>query len=147
VCELEQLDREHELDQQHLRRHDPDYPGLRDLGRGELVKGGQRVVLGAWLAMIVLATVRHVSDPNVKGLPPPSFFLGSGVLYTMFYGGAAFAPSLFGTLAVGTIVAAVAKPYIDARGAIPKSGPIFQLATLLDGISGTMTPTTQGVKP
>lgn len=120
-------------------------PDVADHG-GHGMKGGQRVVLGAWLAMIVLATVRHVSDPNVKGLPPPSFFLGSGVLYTMFYGGAAFAPGLFGTLAVGTIVAAVAKPYIDAKGAIPKSGPIFQLAGLLDGISGTMTPTTQGAK-
>jgi hypothetical protein len=111
------------------------------------VNGGQRVVLGAWLAMIVLATVRHVSDPSQGGLPPPSSFVASGVLYTMFFGAAGFAPGLFGTLAVGTIVAAVLKPYVDAKGAIPNSGPIFQLSNLLGQISGQVTPTspsTQG---
>lgn len=106
---------------------------------------GQRVVLGAWLAMIVLATVRHVSDPTQGGLPPPSSFVSSGVLYTMFFGAAGFAPGLFGTLAVGTIVAAVLKPYVDARGAIPNSGPIFQIAGLLDQVSGKpATSSTQG---
>jgi hypothetical protein len=100
------------------------------------VNRGQRVVLGAWLAMVVLATVRHVSDPSQGGLPPPSAYVGSGVLYTMFFGAAGFAPSLFGTLAVGTIVAAVLKPYADSRGIIPNSGPIFQVASLLDQASG-----------
>ena len=106
------------------------------------MNGGQRVVLGAWLAMIVLATVRHVSNPSAGGLPPPSSFVASGVLYTMFFGAAGFTPGLFGTLAVGTIVAAVLKPYVDAKGAIPNSGPIFQLAGLLDSISGAAGPTT-----
>jgi hypothetical protein len=101
------------------------------------MRGGQRVVLGAWLAMIVLATVRHISDPSQGGgLPSPSSFVASGVLYTFFYGGAAFAPGLFATLAVGTIVAAVLKPYADARGVIPNSGPIFQVTNLLDQVSG-----------
>lgn len=101
---------------------------------------GQRVVLGAWLAMIVLATVRHVSNPSQGGLPPPSSYLGSGILYSMFFGAAGFAPGLFGTLAVGTIVAAVLKPYVDAKGAIPSSGPIFQLSSLLDQVSGAVAP-------
>jgi hypothetical protein len=111
------------------------------------VNGGQRVVLGAWLAMVVLATVRHVSDPSQGGLPPPSAYVGSGVLYTMFFGAAGFAPALFGTLAVGTIVAAIFKPYADARGIIPNSGPIFQISSLLDQVTGTppaSTTSTQG---
>lgn len=112
------------------------------------MNGGQRVVLGAWLAMIVLAVVRRVSDPSQGGgLPPPNSFIGSGVLYTMFYGGAGFAPSLFGTLAVGTIVAAALKPYADARGVIPQSGPIYSLGKLIDQASGNLNPqttTTQG---
>lgn len=112
---------------------------------------GQRVVLGAWLAMIVLATVRHVSNPSQGGLPSPSSFIASGVLYTMFFGAAGFAPGLFGTLAVGTIVAAVLKPYIDSKGAIPNSGPIFQLANLLDSVGGAVggpaTTSTQGATP
>lgn len=107
------------------------------------MNGGQRVVLGAWLAMIVLATVRHVSDPAVGGLPPPSNFIASGVLYTMFFGAAGFAPGLFGTLAVGTIVAAALKPYVDSKGIIPNSGPIFQLTSLLDQFAGATT-TTKG---
>lgn len=106
---------------------------------------GQRVVLGAWLAMIVLATVRHVSDPAAGGgLPPPNAYIASGVLFTMFYGGSTFAPGLFGTLAVGVIVAAVLKPYVDAKGAIPNSGPIFQLSNLLGSLSGQTKPATGG---
>lgn len=108
------------------------------------MNGGQRVVLGAWLSMIVLATVRHVSDPaQGGGLPPPSGYLASGVLFTMFYGAAGFAGTLFGTLAVGVVVAAIVKPYADSRGAIPNSGPIFQLSNLLDSISGKPAGTTQ----
>jgi hypothetical protein len=107
------------------------------------VKGGQRVVLGAWLAMIVLATVRHVADPSSGGgLPPPNSYVASGVLFTMFYGGSSFAPTLFGTLAVGVVVAAVLKPYVAGKTTIPNSGPIFQLATLLDSLSGTKAATT-----
>lgn len=98
---------------------------------------GQRVVLGAWLSMIVLATVRHVSDPKSGGgLPPPPAYVSSGILFTMFYGGSSFASGLFGTLAVGVVLAAIVKPYADAKGAIPNSGPIFQLSKLVDSISG-----------
>lgn len=109
------------------------------------MNGGQRAVLGSWLAMVVLATVRHVSDPSQGGgLPPPAAYVASGVLFTMFYGAAGFASGLFGTLAVGVVVAAVVKPYADNRGAIPNSGPIFQLSNLLDSISGKPAGTTQG---
>lgn len=102
---------------------------------------GQRVVLGAWLGMIALATLRSVSSP-AGGLPQPSSFVGSGVLFTMFYAGAGFAPSLFGVLAAGVVVAAVFRPYLDANGAIPQSGPIFQLSNLVAGISGPASPST-----
>lgn len=108
---------------------------------------GQRVVLGAWLAMIVLATVRHVSDPSTTNtLPPANNYIASGVLFTMFYGGSSFAPSLFGALSIGVVLAAVVKPYATSRGAIPQSGPIFQLANLLDSLSGTKT-TAAGAAP
>lgn len=105
---------------------------------------GQAVVLGAWLAMIALATLRQATDPSKGGLPPPSTFLGSGVLFTMFYGGASFAPSLFGVLSVGVVVAAVFKPYANAAAgaAIPQSGPIYQLSNLLDGLANTTAPAT-----
>jgi hypothetical protein len=98
---------------------------------------GQRVVLGSWLAMIVLATVRHISDPSKGGgLPAPPAYVSSGILFTMFYGGSSFAPGLFGALSVGVVLAAIVKPYADAKGAVPNSGPIFQLAKLVDSISG-----------
>lgn len=112
------------------------------------MNGGQRVVLGSWLALVVLTVVRKAADPSQGGgLPPPSAFIGSGILMSLFYGGAGFAPSLFGTLAVGVIVAAALKPYADARGVIPNSGPLYQLGKLIDQASGTITPqptTTQG---
>jgi hypothetical protein len=105
----------------------------------------QRVVLGAWLSMIVLATVRHVSDPSSGGgLPRPPAYISSGILFTMFYGGASFAPGLFATLSVGVVLAAIVKPYADAKGAVPNSGPIFQLAKLVDSISGQPVATTGG---
>jgi hypothetical protein len=117
-------------------------------GEGSGMRTGQKVVLGAWLSMIVLATVRHVSDPATTGtLPPPSGYLSSGVLFTMFYGGSGFAPGLFGALAVGAVVAAIVKPYLDAKGnAIPQSGPIFQLSRLIDSISGTQAPAPSSTK-
>jgi len=109
------------------------------------MSSGQRLVLGAWLSMIVLATVRHVSDPSSGGgLPPPSGYVASGVLFTMFYGAAGFAPSLFGTLAIGVVIAAIVKPYADSRGIVPNSGPIFQVARLLDSIAGTPVPSSSG---
>ncbi len=109
------------------------------------MKTGQKVVLGAWLSMIVLATVRHVSDPaTTNSLPPPSAYIASGILFTGFFGGATVAPALFGTLAAGVVVAALLKPYVDARGAVPNSGPIFQLSRLVDSISGQPATTTTG---
>lgn len=98
---------------------------------------GRRVVLGSWLAIIALSTIRAATDPVKGGLPTPATFVASGVLFTMFYGGASFAPQLFGVLSVGVVVAAVFAPYLNAQGAIPASGPIFQLTKLISTASGT----------
>lgn len=103
---------------------------------------GQAIVLGAWLTMIGLASLRQATDPSKGGLPPPSTFLASGVLFTLFYGGAAFAPSLFGTLAIGVVISAIVKPYFDSTGVIPASGPIFQLSHLINGVANTTPKTT-----
>ena len=92
--------------------------------------------------MIGLASIRQATDPSKGGLPPPSTFLASGVLFTLFYGGAAFAPGLFGTLAIGVVISAIVKPYLDAQGAIPQSGPIFQLSNLINGVANTTPKTT-----
>jgi hypothetical protein len=91
----------------------------------------QRIVLGAWVAMIGLATVRAVTDPLHKGLPLPSVFLGSAVLFTLFYGAAAFLPPLAATLAVGVDVGALVRPYISGGPA-----PLDTLATWLDKLNG-----------
>lgn len=103
---------------------------------------GQAVVLGAWLTMIALATLRQATDPSKGGLPPPSTFLASGVLFTVFYGGASFAPPLFAVLSVGVVVSAIFKPYLNAQAgaALPQSGPIYQLSNLLDGLANTTAP-------
>jgi hypothetical protein len=121
--------------------------GSHDRNGSALVKipGGQPLVLGSWFAIILLATVRQVTSPT-PGLPSPSVYVGSSVLFTMFYAGASFpglAP-LFGVLSVGVVLAALMKPYINSTGAtIANSGPIYQLSTLLDSMSGT-TKTTGG---
>lgn len=102
-----------------------------------MIPRGQPLVLGAWLSLIVLATIRQVLS-QTPGLPSPSVYLGSSVLFTFFFVGAAFAPDLFGVLAVGVVVAALLKPYVNASGAtIPDSGPIFQLSQFVDSISGS----------
>lgn len=92
----------------------------------------QRVVLGAWLAMIGLATVRSFSQG--RGMPQPSVYLGSGVLFTLFFGAAAFLGPLPAALAVGVDVAAVASPYLLGR--VTSNGPLDQAARQLDRISG-----------
>jgi len=99
----------------------------------------QRVVLGAWLAMIGLATVRAVAGPN-RGLPAPSVYLGSGVLFTMLYGASSFLGPLAAALAVGVDVGAVVAPYLKGQ-----SGILDTAASWLDGIAGGPSDTgTQG---
>lgn len=90
----------------------------------------QRIVLGAWLGIIGLATVR--SFAGGKGWPQPSIYLGSGVLFTMLFGAAAFLGPLAAAIAVGVDVGALVLPY--AKGGT--SGPLDQLAGALGKISG-----------
>lgn len=94
----------------------------------------QRVVLGAWLAMIGLATVRAVAGPQ-KGLPSPSVYLGSGVLFTGLYGAAGVLGMLPAVIAVGVDVGALLAPYLKGS----TTGPLNQLAGLLDGLAGAQT--------
>lgn len=90
----------------------------------------QRVVLGAWLAMVGLTTARAVIGPS-KGLPAPSLYLASGILFTLLYGASSFVGPLAAALAVSVDVGALLAPYL--RG---QPGLLDQAATWLDGISG-----------
>ena len=101
----------------------------------------QRVVLGAWLAMIGLATVRAIAGPS-KGLPAPSVYLGSGVLFTMLYGAAGFLGPLAAAIAVGVDVGAVAAPYLKGQ-----TGILDTAAGWLDGLAGAAAPTSSGPAP
>lgn len=102
--------------------------------------GAQRIVLGAWLAMIAVATIKRVTDPDPlkDHLPPPSVFLGISVLFTMLFGAAAVAPGLAAAVAVGVDVGALLTPYIKAAasGGSPASTAASSLAGFLDRVSG-----------
>lgn len=91
----------------------------------------QRIVLGAWLAMIGLATVRAVAGPQ-KGLPAPSVYLGSAVLFTLLYGASSFVGPLAAVTAVGVDVGALLAPYLKGS----TTGPVNTLASFLDGLAG-----------
>lgn len=99
----------------------------------------QRVVIGAWLAMIGLAAARSFGAG--KGFPQPGTFLGSAVLFSMLYGAAAVAPiaPLAAVIAVGTDLAAVALPYFKGQ----RTGPLDQIASALNAMSGGTTGTAQ----
>jgi hypothetical protein len=99
----------------------------------------QRIVLGAWIGMIGLATVRQLTDPNHKGLPAPSIYLASGVLFTMLFGVAGFLPPLAAALAVGIDVGALLRPFLPGGSG---NSPLAQLAGFLDGLSGSPPPDT-----
>jgi hypothetical protein len=94
------------------------------------VNGSQRVVLWAWLAMIGLATARSVGGG--RGLPQPSVYLGSGVLFTLYLGAAGFLGALPAVLAVGTDLTAVALPYLRGQA----TGPLDTIAAALERVSG-----------
>jgi len=97
------------------------------------MSGPQRVVLGAWLAMIGLATARSLA--RSQGLPQPSTFLASGVLFTMLYGAAAVVGPLAAVFAVGTDIAALALPYFKGGS----TGPLDTLAAGLARLTGDTT--------
>jgi hypothetical protein len=90
----------------------------------------QRIVLGAWIAMIGLATVRYAAGAN-KGFPPPSVYLASGILFTLLYGASSFLGPLAATLAVGVDVGALLTPYLKGQPGLPET-----VASWLDGIAG-----------
>lgn len=92
--------------------------------------GGRAWVLGSWLTVLALVTVREVSTQ--KGLPRPGSFLGASVLMTLLFGLAGLAPSLAAALAAGTVVGVAAAPYIAGK----TTGPLDQAASWLASISG-----------
>jgi hypothetical protein len=96
----------------------------------------QRIILGAWLGIIGLATVRSIA--TTKAMPQPSVFIGSGVLFTGLYGASSFLGMLPAVIAIGVDVGAVLSPYLKGSTV----GPLNQLAGLLDGISGAQTTST-----
>jgi hypothetical protein len=89
----------------------------------------QRVVLGAWVTLIALATVRGISQS--KGLPAPSVYLGGAVLMTMLYGAAGFLGPLAAVTAVGVDVGVVMSPYLAGSS----SAPLNTLAGWLSHLS------------
>ena len=90
----------------------------------------QRIVLGAWLAMLGLATARTLSQG--RGLPQPSVYLSTAVLFTMLFGAAGLVGTLAAVFAVGVDVAAVTLPYFKGSSV----GPLDQLAAALGSMSG-----------
>ena len=79
------------------------------------MSGPQRIVLGAWLAMIGLATAKSLTEK--RGLPQPGVFLFSAILFSGYYVAAGIAAlgTLVAVFAVGTDVAIVAYPYLQGR--------------------------------
>lgn len=95
------------------------------------MNGSQRVVFGAWLAMVALAAARSLGAG--KGLPSPGTFLASGVLFTGYFAAAGLIGPLAAVFAVGTDVAAVAAPYFKGS----TTGPLDQIAAALGKLDGS----------
>lgn len=87
-------------------------------------------VIGSWLVMIGLITIRQIAGDK-KGMPQPGSYLGSAILFTMLIGLASLTPALGTTIAVGTVVGAAVAPYMKGQS----TGIIDTMATWLDGIS------------
>jgi hypothetical protein len=104
----------------------------------------RKVVLGAWLAMIGLATIRRVTNPNTPGLPSPSVYLASGVVFSMLYGLSAVVPGLAAALAVGTDVGALMAPYLTGK---IQAAPITTLNAWLSQLSGGQVAAVQSSGP
>ncbi len=99
------------------------------------MKGGQRVVLGALGAMVVLATIRQVSTK--PGLPPPGIYIGAGVWFSALFLLGSFASGAAGAVAVGTVFSALLAPYVAGGSG---NSPLTQLAGLISSISGGNPP-------
>lgn len=105
------------------------------------MSGPQRVVLGAWIAMIGLATARSLTSK--QGLPQPGVFLFSAVLFSGYYVLASISviSTLIAVFAVGTDLAVVAGPYLQGRSSF-----LDQANTKLAGLNqsqataGTLRP-------
>lgn len=95
------------------------------------MNGSQRIILGAWIAMIGLATARSLGGQ--RGLPQPGTYLSSAVLFTLLFGAGAFVGPLAAVFAVGVDVAALFLPYV--RGSA--TGPLDSIAAGLASISGS----------
>jgi hypothetical protein len=107
-----------------------------------MINGGQRVVLGAAAAMVVLISVRSIATQ--AGMPAPNRYFGGLVLFSLWYVLAAFSPGLGGTFAAGTVVSGLLAPY--APGGTGNS-PLSQLAQLVSSISGGNTTPAAQVAP
>lgn len=94
------------------------------------MSGPQRIVFGAWLGMVGLATARSLGGS--RGLPQPSVYLSSAVLFTLLYGAAGIVGPLAAVFAVGVDIAALVLPYV--RGGT--TGPLDSIAQGLASISG-----------
>jgi hypothetical protein len=97
------------------------------------VNTGQRLVLGAWIAFVGLVTIRRLASPGAKGFPEPSLYLGSGILFTLFYVLGAAAPPLAGALAIGVDVSMLLRPYLPGQDA--SGSPATLLARWLDNLT------------
>lgn len=105
------------------------------------MNGPQRVVYGAWLAMIGLSVARSLG--RNAGLPQPNIFIASAVLFSGYYIAASFLGAFPAVLAVATDVAVVALPYL--RGGT--TGPLDTIASALSSISGDGGPGGEAAKP
>jgi hypothetical protein len=90
-------------------------------------------VFGAWVAMVAIISIRHITGSR-QGMPPPGQYLGSGIAFTMLWLLSMPAPSLAVALAVGLDVGALIAPYIKGQ-----PGVLDTTAAWLAGISGSPT--------
>lgn len=140
-------------------------------------ESARKWILGAWLAIAAMATIRWVQPqatpaPGVPGIqsstaqqeaatgavksgwPPPSLYFASGVLFSLYWLAAGWerTAKFFVVLAVGTDIAAILLPYINNQGSFgPGDTPIDRLTQLLAGIAGSgaqpLPNTPPGVQP
>lgn len=92
-------------------------------------------VLGAWVGAIGLITARQLIGQKdtaslVQRLPEPNAYLGSAVLFTLYWLLSLGLPTLAVVLAVGTDVGLIVQPYLQG-----KPGLLDQLSGWLQKVS------------